>query len=153
MKRALLFTALIVWSAMASAVVYKWTDTDGKVHFGDRPPDGVKAEVVELLGSRQPSPAPPPPPSARPAATPGAATSTAGNASAKAAAQQVDPDAAAAARSAQCDAAQARLKQLTEGRHLFKTGTNGEREYLTSDQINTERADASAEIAQVCGST
>ena len=152
MKRALLFTALIVWSAMASAVVYKWTDADGKVHFGDRPPDGVKAEVVELLGSRQPSP-PPPPPAARPAATSGAATSQAAAAAAKAAAQPVDPDAAAAARAAQCDAAQARLKQLTEGRHLFKTGTNGEREYLTSDQINAERADASAEIAQVCGST
>jgi hypothetical protein len=36
---------------MASAVVYKWTDAQGKVQYGDRPPDGVHAVVVELLGT------------------------------------------------------------------------------------------------------
>ena len=36
---------------MASAVVYKWVDAQGKVQYGDRPPDGVHAEVVELLGT------------------------------------------------------------------------------------------------------
>ena len=49
MKRLLLFAALIAWSGMASAVVYKWIDAQGKVQYGDRPPDGVHAEVVELL--------------------------------------------------------------------------------------------------------
>ena len=49
MKRLLLFAALIAWSGMASAVVYKWVDAQGKVQYGDRPPDGVHAEVVELL--------------------------------------------------------------------------------------------------------
>ncbi len=49
MKRLLLFAALIAWSGMASAVVYKWTDSQGKIQYGDRPPDGVHAEVVELL--------------------------------------------------------------------------------------------------------
>ena len=51
MKRLLLFAALIAWSGMASAVVYKWVDAQGKVQYGDRPPDGVNAEVVELLGT------------------------------------------------------------------------------------------------------
>ncbi len=51
MKRLLLFAALIAWSGMASAVVYKWVDAQGKVQYGDRPPDGVHAEVVELLGT------------------------------------------------------------------------------------------------------
>src|SRR5258705_9726887 len=50
MKRLLLFAALIAWSGMAGAVVYKWVDAQGKVQYGDRPPDGVHAEVVELLG-------------------------------------------------------------------------------------------------------
>ena len=49
MKRLLLFAALIAWSGMASAVVYKWVDAQGKLQYGDRPPDGVHAEVVELL--------------------------------------------------------------------------------------------------------
>ena len=63
MKRLLLVAALIAWSGMASAVVYKWTDAQGKVQYGDRPPDGVHAEVVELLATHAatrsaPAPAP-----------------------------------------------------------------------------------------------
>jgi len=51
MKRLLLFAALVAWSGMAGAVVYKWVDAQGKVQYGDRPPDGVHAEVVALLGT------------------------------------------------------------------------------------------------------
>lgn len=36
----------------ASAELYKWTDKDGKVHFGDCPPADCEAEVVEV----QPAP-------------------------------------------------------------------------------------------------
>ncbi len=50
MKRVLVCAALIVWSAVASAVVYKWTDAQGNVHYGDQPPDGVPAQIVEGLG-------------------------------------------------------------------------------------------------------
>ena len=49
MKRVLLCAALLAWSTLASAVVYKWVDAQGKLQYGDRPPDGVHAEVVELL--------------------------------------------------------------------------------------------------------
>ena len=51
MKRVLLFAALIAWSGVAGAVVYKWLDAQGKVQYGDRPPNGVHAEVVEGLGT------------------------------------------------------------------------------------------------------
>src|ERR1700688_3747987 len=51
MKRLLLFAALVAWSGIAGAVVYKWTDATGKLQYGDRPPDGVHAEVVQLLGT------------------------------------------------------------------------------------------------------
>ena len=48
---------------MASAVVYKWVDAQGKVQYGDRPPDGVHAEVVEAASvthsARQDHRAPP----------------------------------------------------------------------------------------------
>lgn len=33
--------------ATASAEVYKWTDAEGRVHFGDRPPQG-KVETVQM---------------------------------------------------------------------------------------------------------
>lgn len=32
----------------ASAEILKWTDSNGKVHFGDRPPAGADTSVVEV---------------------------------------------------------------------------------------------------------
>jgi hypothetical protein len=148
MKRVLLCAALIVWSAVASAVVYKWTDAQGNVHYGDQPPNGVQAEVVEGLGNHISSLNAAPPP-ARPAAQPAAAGTAAKDKPFDAAAA----DEATAARAKQCADAQARLKQAIEGRHLFKAGPNGERDYLTSDQIDAERADAKKEVDTVCGTS
>src|SRR5260370_40565424 len=51
MKRLVLFAALLAWSGVAGAAIYKWVDAQGKLQYGDRPPDGVHAEVVELLGT------------------------------------------------------------------------------------------------------
>jgi hypothetical protein len=51
MKRLLLFAALVAWSGIAGAVVYKWVDAQGKLQYGDRPPDGVHAELVEMPGN------------------------------------------------------------------------------------------------------
>jgi hypothetical protein len=148
MKRVLLCAALIVWSAVASAVVYKWTDAQGNVHYGDQPPNGVQAEVVEGLGNHISSLNAAPSP-ARPAAQPPAAGAPAKDKPFDAAAA----DEATAARAKQCADAQARLKQAIEGRHLYKAGPNGERDYLTSDQIDAERADAKKEVDTVCGTS
>jgi hypothetical protein len=147
MKRVLLFTALIIWSAVASAVVYKWSDADGKVHYGDRPPDGVKAQIVEGLGLTVHYSAPAAAPAAARASAPPAPVAKD---------KPIDPaaiDAATAARAQQCSTAQARLKQLNEGRHLYKPGPNGDREYLTSEQIDAERLDAKKEVDTVCGTS
>jgi hypothetical protein len=145
MKRVLLFAALIIWSTVASAVVYKWVDADGHVHYGDHPPDGVRAVIVELLGTHSGTPAAAPAaPAARTASQP-AATGTKD--------KPADPADEAAARDKQCADAKARLKQATEGRHLFKPGPNGERDYLTSDEIDAERLDAKKEVDTVCGAS
>ncbi len=148
MKRLLLFAALIAWSGMASAVVYKWTDAQGKVQYGDRPPDGVHAEVVELLVAHN------------------AATRTAPAAAAPAAKNSVVPaspkDAedknavaqdVAQTRDKQCTEAQDRYKKLIEGRRLYKTGPDGERQFMNSEQIDTERLNAKRDIDTICNST
>jgi hypothetical protein len=148
MKRVLLCVALIAWSAMASAVVYKWTDAQGKIQYGDRPPDGVHAEVMELLGNHVPrpassassTPAPRAPASAAAASQPADATS-------KAVADDV-----AATKEKQCTDAQERYKKLIEGRKLYKTGPDGERQYLTSDEIDSERLNAKRDIDAICNS-
>ena len=154
MKRVLLFTALIIWSAVASAVVYKWSDADGKIHYGDRPPDGVKAEVVELLSTHSVGAGSAAGTTGAPAAAAPARSAAPSRAPALTVASKeksaTEAGEAAAAREAQCASAQARLQQVTEGRHLFRPGPNGERQYLTSEQIDAERVDAQKEVESVC---
>lgn len=143
MKRVLLCAALLAWSSLASAVVYKWVDAQGKTQYGDRPPDGVHAEIVELLGTH-PSAHAAQPAADRAAASPAPAPQ---NTQAK---KEVSAD-VAEAHQKQCAEAQDRYKKLIEGRHIYKTGENGERVYLTSDEIDAERLDAKKEIDDVCG--
>jgi hypothetical protein len=145
MKRMLLCAALLAWSGLASAIVYKWVDAQGKVQYGDRPPDGVHAEVVEWLGAHS-THAPPPTPSAARSKTPEpVAAGTTAAAEQKAVAQDV-----ADVREKQCTEAQERYKKDIEGRRLYKMGDNGERIYLTSEEIDAERLNAKQEVDAVC---
>lgn len=52
--RALLLSLSLALCAMplvADAGIYRWTDSQGVLHFGDRPPPGVQAERIQP-GSR-----------------------------------------------------------------------------------------------------
>jgi hypothetical protein len=146
MKRVLLCALLMAWSTLASAVVYKWVDAQGKLQYGDRPPDGVHAEVVEGLGAHNSRPASSPAPAS--ASTPNGPAPVASDTK-KAVANDVS-----ATREKQCTEAQERYKKLIEGRHIYKTGDNGERVYLSSQEIDQERINAKQDINDTCnGST
>jgi hypothetical protein len=70
MNRTLLFPLLLCLAlsmaagqAPAAEVIYRWVDQSGVIHFGDRPPAGVEATIVNAHqppASRQPSPEPDP---------------------------------------------------------------------------------------------
>lgn len=154
MKRLLLFAALLAWSGLASAVVYKWVDAQGKVLYGDRPPAGVHAERVELLGTHAAS-------TRTPLTTPAAPTpvqATNQGTGLKAAPGEAEEKKAveqdvAQARDKQCTEAQDRYKTLIEGRRLYKPGPNGERQFMSSEEIDTERLNAKRDIDTICNST
>jgi hypothetical protein len=150
MKRLLLFAALLAWSGMAGAVVYKWVDAQGKLQYGDRPPDGVHAQVVELLGTHVARVAP----AAR--ASEPAPTLTSTNRDQPnqddASVKKAVANDVAQSREKQCADAQDRYKKLIEGRRLYKTGADGERQYLTSEQIDSERLNAKREVDATCNS-
>jgi hypothetical protein len=120
------------------------------LQYGDRPPDGVHAEVVELLGTHASSgahsaPAPAPPVQS--------AVRTAANTPVKGddVKSAVDAD-VAQTKDKQCTDAQDRYKKLIEGRRIYKTGADGEREYMTSQEIDTERVNAKRDIDTACNS-
>ena len=146
MKRLLLCAALLAWSGLASAFVYKWVDAEGKIHYGDRPPDGVHAELVDLLGTHESRAGRPN--SGTPAPDSKTAAPDAGDATKKAVEEDV-----ATAHEKQCADAQARYKQLIEGRKLYKTGADGERQYLTSDEIDAMRLSAKQDVDTNCNSS
>jgi hypothetical protein len=148
MKRLLLFAALVAWSGMAGAVVYKWVDAQGKVQYGDRPPDGVHAVVVALLGTHVARSAPTRASESAPVKSAGQAQPEQVDAGTK---KAVEED-VAQSRQKQCADAQDRYQKLIEGRRLFKTGTDGERQYLTSDEIDSERLNAKRDIDAICNS-
>ena len=141
MKRVILCALLMAWSTLASAVVYKWVDAQGKTQYGDRPPDGVHAEVVEGLG-RDSRPATSPPPAAKASSAPVATPDV----------KKAVQNDVSTAREKQCTDAQERYKKLIEGRHIYKTGDNGERVYLSSQQIDEERVNAKKDIDDTCNS-
>jgi hypothetical protein len=149
MKCLLLFAALVAWSGVAGAVVYKWVDAQGKVQYGDRPPDGVHAEVVEMLGSHAARTTPAR--SSETAPSPRATNRDQANQS-DSVKKAVDDD-VAQTREKQCAEAQDRYKKLIEGRRLYKTGENGERQYLTSEEIDTQRLDAKRDVDATCNGT
>jgi hypothetical protein len=153
MKRVLLCAALVLWSGLASAVVYKWLDVHGNPQYGDRPPDGVQAEVVEYLGNHSGHPEPAhaaTPASGMNSSTPKGA-STDANAR-NAAEKQAVADDVAQAKLKECADAEDRYKKLIEGRKLYKAGADGEREYLTSAEIDAERLDAKRDVDTICNS-
>ena len=150
MKRVLMCAALLAWSGMSAAAVYKWVDAQGKVLYGDRPPDGVKAQLVTLLGNRVPGSSP-----ARPSDTGRVDRST--SAASKPAAMKDDSKKSveqdvAAAKAKQCANAQERYRKLVEGRHIYKEGKEGEREYLSAEEIDSERLNAKHDVDNICNS-
>lgn len=56
MRPFIVFAAALLLNLTVQAQIYKWTDTDGKVHYGNRPPsDGQPAQTLNIPS--QPTPA------------------------------------------------------------------------------------------------
>jgi Domain of unknown function (DUF4124) len=145
MKRILICTALLVCSGICSAAVYKWVDAQGKIQYGDRPPDGVSAELVPMLVSH---------PNAQRSETPRAATAPSSTPSsqppAKAEEKKAVQEDVEAAQAKQCTEAQDRYKKDIEGRRMYKLNADGERVYLSSEEIDAERLAAKQLLDSVC---
>lgn len=49
MATRIVFVLLLGWAALASASgVYKWVDEQGRVHYGEKPPERVQAQEMQL---------------------------------------------------------------------------------------------------------
>ena len=147
---AVLGLATLAASATAEEVdVYRWVDNDGIQHFTDRPPSGAPAELTGIRSQRT---------------DPGAVQARVDRESEsyteaqKRRADQADERDEAAAeraetrqqRAANCEKARERLETYSTARRLYRPMADGERDYLTSEEMDAARAGAQQEVDDWC---
>ena len=135
-------------SALASETIYKWTDADGNVHYGDRPSGAPSEERLVLTYQRTDQ------------------TAVQGRIQARldrqaerdeARAQReedkqeaADEAAAAAERQQACADARDRLDAYLESRRLYRTDANGERVYLDDAARDEAQRKAAEKVTELC---
>jgi len=145
----------------AQADVYRSVDPQGQVHYSDTPtPGSVLVHVQRGGGGLAPSSAPA---SAPANGAKSSNTATAPQTVAKANAQVQDTLAKQSTEKAvQQDVEQTRADQCTKAksdyeaaiaaRRIYKTGTDGEREYLSDDEAEQQRVNLHQAMQTACGS-
>ncbi len=141
----------------AAAAVYKWVDLQGHVHYSDRPPppDGKLLSVDTSAPhgrSERGNDAPPPRTQQAPASTPAPTTGPAATPEAMARLKQTVDSDVSNAQADQCKKAQEKYQLEVHSRRLYKDGANGERIYLSDQELETERLQAKHEVDELCPS-
>ncbi len=140
-------------AAAAQADVYRSVDAQGHVQYSDTPSPG--AELVHVQRSSTSGPAP----TAGSAAAAGGAQSVAKaneqsqETLAKQAAQHAVQQDVDQTRADQCAKAKADYEQAVQARRIYKTGANGEREYLSDAEVETQRVNLRLQMQNLCGSS
>jgi hypothetical protein len=139
----------------AAQTVYRVIDEDGNVAYTDRPPSAQEAgdRPVETMRLQIKLTDP-----ATVAANREQARDTAeadaiagGIRDAQAAEDQAEQARREQQRAANCDVAKQRFKKYSEARRLYRDLGEGEREYLSSDEIDSERVSAARAVDEWCG--
>lgn len=138
--RALLLT-LILMPALASAQIYRWTDAEGRVHFGQRPPAGaeqieVRPQVVERDDQT------------REREARSERFFDARRQEQQAAREQASQT--RAAREQECQGLRSQLSQLQLDGRFFRNDAAGERVYYSDSELEAARQRLAARISQVC---
>ena len=140
--RHLLFIVLLIPS-LASAEIYRWTDAQGRVHFGEKP-GAAGAETVEVK----------PQVVERDEATRQREQRTEEYFDARRDEKAASDARAAqvrAERSKECSELRRNLSQIERDGRYFTTDANGERTYIDVKEVEAARSRLSSRIAQRCG--
>lgn len=146
-------------SAVAQdSAVYKWVDKDGTVNYSDQPPAGASAEAMPIRARRGGSPA-------TQARAKAAASTTEGDpATSDEKAPGADEEATdenagvpadereklLAQRQNNCKLAKQRMASYEQARRIYRPGADGERVYLSNEELDSERATARVAVAEWC---
>ena len=134
--------------AAAMADVYGSVDAQGHVQYSDTPTPGAELVRLQKLGI----------PSAAPSSAPPAGSAAKSNAQVQdplqqQAAQRAVQQDVAQSREDQCKKATTDYDQAVQARRIYKTGANGEREYLSDAEVEESRLNLRLAVQSLCGSS
>lgn len=135
-------------SAGAAAGVYRWVDAQGNVHYSDKP-QSQQAEELQI----QSRPTDPSRVNAqRQAMQEQAQQHAEQREEQRQAKKEQETEAAdeAQKRATNCTKAKERQERYQTAHRLYKPLPDGERQYLSAEEIDKARADANAEVAKWC---
>ena len=144
MKRLSWSILLVIPFGAFAADVYKSVDANGVVVYSDLPRDGAERVTVRT--------------------TPGSSPSASSRASSQADGKPAEdnsplgaeiprestPDEIAADRARNCEYARQKLQTYSNSHRLYRNGADGERVYLSDDEITEARAKAETDVAEWC---
>ena len=153
MKRTTRYATLALATLGAGAAlageIYRYTDADGNVHYGDRP-SGVSSEVRVAISSKPTNPAEV---QARTEARRNDATAAeqSGDESAEDdRPTRAERAAAAKERADKCQQYRDQLETYVTSRRLYREIEDGEREYLDENEVQEARTKAEENVREHC---
>lgn len=132
------------------AAVYMWVDPSGQAHYSDVPPSGTDTAVLPMRYRRTDREA-----LAEQTREQAGLEEAAKIREDQAAADTAEAESQRAAdlreRAENCAIAKDRLNRYLSARRLYKPLPSGERQYLTDDELDAERAAAKRSVDEWCG--
>jgi hypothetical protein len=126
--------------------IYKWTDKDGHVHFGDEPGSDDAQEMKVQKGPQAPDPA-----TVQRIDDQKKYLDARQEERDKSQEQMADAKDKAKEQQAQCETAQKQLLFLNETPRLYTMEANGDRHYLSGAERDAEIAKATEAVSKLCG--
>jgi len=142
MKRLIALALVLAFAQAASAQLYKYVDKDGKTVYSDQPPANADSKQINVqTGTSTTTQAP---------KSAVERDKEAQKARDEAAKKSADAAKASALRDAQCEAARQNLAQYANGGRMQRTLPNGDREFLSDEEIDSGREKAQKQVDDVC---
>lgn len=149
-KQLLLATSVALTLATSSVMageIYRWTDAEGNVHYGDKPSGAASETRVHIASTRTDNSSV----QARVQARREAATTKKEAAAAEPAAPtRAEKRASRQEKEQLCQSYRAKLETMVTSRRLFRADENGERVYLDDAEIDEARSKAQELIDENC---
>jgi Domain of unknown function (DUF4124) len=144
MKRLVVAALALAVVPLASADLYKYIDKNGKTVYSDTPPTDVDAK--RLSG---------PPPAATAAGKTYVERDKEAQKGQEKAAEEAkkaaEKDKAAQQKKERCEQAKGNLQIYIDGGRILKNNDKGEREYMSDEEIEAERAKMQKIVDEACG--